>query len=475
MSSVISLVNDINPNFPDVYYLKVKCSNVLRVGCRLLTLDAPAFPKRMMIHQDGVSLVWEPSTPPILLSEFFDQPSYNVDEVSSKWIPQLISGLIHAHSRNLAMVTVSPHVIGVHGDRAYYLDISNSVFQLSEMQIENSVNLDAYSAPETVYHKKITSRTDVYGLCLTWICMSERQTIEAMLPERTTQTIHAHAISKASDFQKQMLQWKWIDRPSMDTVYHNQPKYEIPFTRNPYWTAVDACFKTPAEGYSMLYQIPKFTTYLPEIRNLLPALLLHASKSIENSSTSLMTPTLRTELESFMKFLVALSSADSSAKSSDKHTYLCRLKQPAETINLYSLMAHFIKIDAQQGLSLLKEFEKAKVMTITDDFVLELYNDGIPEKAESEFYSMAKATATGRALQAAQAHWKSSYERIILEMREELTSKDQKLEDQRGDLKRQAEDIEKLKEELEKEKGYNNDINDDITNIINKMNKREKK
>jgi hypothetical protein len=459
-----TLVKNVNPKEPETYYLSVKCPKVLRGSNRSMCLDSPAFLTRFTFRKDTILFNWSFPTPPIIFADYFQHQNYSLADVNEKFIPQLMQGLMHAHSRNLVVGVINPHMIGIHDDCAYIMDVSNSVFQLCDVPVDPSVDTNDYSAPETVYNKVVVPQSDNYGLALTWICALQRQTIDVLLPERSVETIHAYALEKATDVQKNMLTWKWKDRALMPEVYAASCQWDIAFKRSEFLTAVESCYTPQADGFNRLTELQTLPQHSWQLRYMMPALLLRMTKDLGHRSVKLMTAPLRATIDKYLKFLVRVSSMDKGKKD---ESYLSKTKAE-DTVNLNNLMAHFVAVNATMGFSILREFIDARVIALTDDFVMELYASGIPEHATQEFFAISKTTAAGRALQAAQSHYEGLYGKVISEIRAESADKEQLIEDLRGQLEQKKVEVENLKRQLSEE----NSIHEKIAELIAKKRKQ---
>jgi hypothetical protein len=443
MQFSFSLEKNIDTNKPNLQFLIVKCSHLHRAARTFSMLDSPMFPRRFITLGTSICLCFKPQTMPVSLVDYMALKTYSIDAVNKKIIPQLMNGLLHAHSRGITLGKVNPYVVAVHGDHAYFLDNSSSLLQVQSVMLHTFVELDEYSAPELVYNKRISHQSDNYGLGLTWICVAERQLISDWIEEKDPGAVHHHVLGKADAVQKMLLVWDVHARPPIEAVlaeYQKQVKFALPTHQNSGLSAfTEKCLSSPETGFDELLALENFDRNIVELRFLLPMFLAKAAALVDHRPLAFIDG-VKDHILALMRLMDRVSRQDQISTKSSEH-YLCKVWEN-DHIPFHGLLLHFIALDAPAGTQYLKDFVTTCLFTLTDQFVLDAYAIDIPHGALVEFLSAVKSMPSAKALSKAE----EKMGKFAVLIRDENSARVNELE---ALLTTKNEEIEKYKTEID--------------------------
>lgn len=182
--------------------LVVRGINVIKCAKKFSVLDHATFPRFRNTVDDTLHLK-AISPAPVFL------PSLDTSKLESHYIPQLMQGMIHAHSR---LILLGHIVIGVSNDRAYYMDLSGAALLTGDQDLLEG-ELTLLNAPETHLYKKISPQSDYYGLGMWWYHAGLGQDIDNSRDFLETQKL---ASSSAAGVKKTMLSFEPHKRTDME-------------------------------------------------------------------------------------------------------------------------------------------------------------------------------------------------------------------------------------------------------------------
>lgn len=127
------------------------------------------------------------------------------------YVPQLMSALKFAHSREIILTHVNKDTIFISGDRALFMDFPDpSVGQRKNFR----TNLTVFNAPETHLHHQVVKKSDYYGLGLWWYS-----------------TCNAIEVEDPIALQDIAYKWAKVNSPAMSKLLefkHHYRKSEFP-------------------------------------------------------------------------------------------------------------------------------------------------------------------------------------------------------------------------------------------------------
>jgi hypothetical protein len=130
---------------------------------------------------------------------------------SDVYVPQLISALKFAHSREIILTHVNKDTIYISGDRAFFMDFPDpSVGQRRNFK----TNLTVFNAPETHLYHQVFKKSDYYGLGLWWYS-----------------TCNAIEVEDAIALQDVAYNWAKVNSPAMSKLLeykHHYRKADFP-------------------------------------------------------------------------------------------------------------------------------------------------------------------------------------------------------------------------------------------------------
>lgn len=347
-------------------FLVVKNVNSHKLSHYLPVLDHPVFLKCNGFTDDSVSLCYRGPNLPVFLTTGMDISK----RIDTDYIPQLITGLIHAHSRGMTICNIDSGSIAFYSSSAYFIDISGSLFQTGLYEHSATIEPGKYHAPETHLFKKVFPQSDYYSLALWWISAKTKKLVETW-DATDFMDIHHIAMREATVLQGRMLAFEPFKRtPIEDVLTSHMEALNIqlpaPKSQSEFQAAVSKAFDNCPGAFDSLTTLlggnPSSNT-LRGLRCIVPALILSITR-LCSGGDGLYGDFYMGKIESLLKFLVKLNEIDKAAWLHQFRVVPCP--------GLDVLFAQFAAIHSEHASTIICKFVGDKLFEPTDEFFCSL-------------------------------------------------------------------------------------------------------